>query len=99
MGRVFVNPPYSRVLPWAKKAVEEYNSKKNVQITFLLKLDPTVNWFHFLMRYGGISHPFKKRIKFVRPGMKSFAPQWPCTLITLGEILPTTINPYIWRTK
>jgi len=96
-GRVFVNPPYSRVLPWAKKAVHEMQVRKDIQITFLLKLDPTVNWYHFLMKHGGVSHPFRKRVKFTRPGTKSVAPQWPCTLITLGEILPPTMNPHIWR--
>lgn len=97
-GRVFVNPPYSRVFPWAKKALIERSKVKDLEVVFLLKLDPTVGWFKHLMMGGARYFPLKNRIAFDRPGMKSIKPQWPCVLITLGShLLPKRMDLHIWR--
>lgn len=48
--RTYVNPPYSNVLPWVLKAVEEHNKGKTV--VMLLKLDPTTQWYRALQEAG-----------------------------------------------
>jgi hypothetical protein len=39
----FVNPPYSNVLEWVKKAIEE--SKKGVNVVLLLRVDTSTKFY------------------------------------------------------
>ncbi len=41
--RTYVNPPYSKPLPWVEKAIEE--SKKGKIIVMLLRVDTSTKWF------------------------------------------------------
>lgn len=49
-GKTYVNPPYSNVLPWVEKAIEEH--KKGKTIVMLLKFDSTTKWFKKLISNG-----------------------------------------------
>lgn len=103
-GNVFVNCPYSNVMPWAEKAVE---SADTATTCLLLKMDPTTRWFSRLMLGGdAVAIMFRKRIKFVDPGMPQTAAKFPSVLMFVGWRRPggayfDIINPlrregWIW---
>jgi hypothetical protein len=59
--RVFVNPPYSDVMPW----IEAY---RHTRFCFLLKLDPSTKWFAELMRHTElVLIPKGTRVQFEPP--------------------------------
>lgn len=59
---VFVNPPYSKIMPWARKAADAR------AFIFLVNLDPSTKWMKELRESGGhFRFEFDKRIKFVPP--------------------------------
>jgi len=53
----FVNPPYSNVMPWVKKAYEE--SLKGKTIVMLLKMDCSTRWFNEYV------YPFVSEIRLI----------------------------------
>lgn len=75
----YVNPPYSKPLPWVKKAIEE--SKKGKRIVMLLKADPSTEYYRLCNKYGRILY-FERRIKF--KGQKSTA-NFPSMLVIFNE--------------
>lgn len=99
--RVFINPPYSDVMPW----VEAY---RRTRFCFLLKIDPSTKWFSALYEYAGaILVPRGTRIQFeAPPGVppeKAQANQFPHGLFYASEndvtpaVLDACFSP--WRTK
>ena len=49
-GSIFLNGPYSDMLPWAMKANEEWGAGRLTAAIFLVKLDPTTQWWRELVR-------------------------------------------------
>lgn len=63
---VFVNPPYSDVLPWALKTVEAET------FCFLVNADPSTEWWRVLTSWGNHLLFFYDRIGFdPPPGIES----------------------------
>lgn len=62
-GPVFMNPPYSNPLPWAKKAYEE--SLKGVLVVGLMRHDPSTKWWNKWVKDKALVIPVPYRIKFV----------------------------------
>lgn len=58
---VFVNPPYSDVLPWAIKTVEAES------FCFLVNVDPSTEWWRMLTAWGRHLFFFRERIQFDAP--------------------------------
>lgn len=59
--RVFINPPYSDVMPWVK-------AYQHTRFAFLLKFDPSTRWFAELVQHTGlILAPRGTRIQFEPP--------------------------------
>lgn len=59
--RVFVNPPYSDVMPW----IEAY---RHTRFAFLLKLDPSTKWFAELIKHTElVLIPRGTRVQFEAP--------------------------------
>jgi len=58
----FVNPPYSKPLPWVKKAVKE--AKKGISVVMLLRVDPSTKWYKLLMEHGCHVAFFNERVRF-----------------------------------
>lgn len=59
---VFVNPPYSRIMPWARKAGEAR------AFIFLVNNVTTTKWYRELLANGGsYKFEFDKRLKFSPP--------------------------------
>jgi hypothetical protein len=47
-GSIFLNGPYSDMLPWANKANDEWQAGRLTEAIFLVKLDPTTRWWRAL---------------------------------------------------
>lgn len=58
----YVNPPYSNVLPWIEKAIEE--NKKGKTIIMLLRVDCSTKWFKELMTAKAHILFFSERLHF-----------------------------------
>ena len=61
--RTFVNPPYSKPMPWVEKAIAE--NKKGKTIVMLLKVDTSTKWFARLIEAKAEIMWFNKRLKFL----------------------------------
>lgn len=62
VNKTYVNPPYSKPLPWVEKAIEE--NKKGKTIAMLLRVDTSTKWFAKLVEAQAEILWFSKRIKF-----------------------------------
>ena len=60
--RIFVNPPYSRPLPWIEKAIME--SKKGKTVALLVKHDSSTRWWAKLHEAGAHFLPLLGRLHF-----------------------------------
>jgi len=66
---IFINPPYSKPVPWIQKAIEE--SKKGKTIVMLLKNDRSTKWFHDLVKPNTIElRDIRGRVTFSSPNRK-----------------------------
>jgi hypothetical protein len=79
-GAVFVNPPYSSVLPWAMKMQREY--QRVTSAAFLVNADPSTRWWHVLRSIFPLRFDFNRRIQFVPPpGVKQSSNSKPQALL------------------
>lgn len=60
--KTYVNPPYSKPLPWVEKAIEE--NKKGKRIVMLLNVDTSTKWFRLLNEANAHFLWFAQRLKF-----------------------------------
>ena len=67
-GCVFVNPPYSKPLPWAKKIASEC---RGLTVFALVKCAPSTRWWKVLMSVASARVDFHKRITFEGGAHKS----------------------------
>jgi hypothetical protein len=68
--RVFVNPPYSRQLPWVERAIAE--SKKGKTVVLLVKHDSSTVWYAKLCEAGAHFLPIIGRLHFNNGGAAPF---------------------------
>jgi hypothetical protein len=86
---VFVNPPYSNPLPWAKKLRDH-----DGPWCALVKLDPTTKWWATLMEAMPTVAPFRKRLKF--EGEQSMTANFPSVLVWSAWRPPAALVPHLW---
>ena len=60
--KTYVNPPYSKPLPWVLKAIEE--NKKDKLIVMLLRMDTSTRWFKELQEAGAKFLWINSRLRF-----------------------------------
>ena len=60
--KTYVNPPYSKPLPWVLKAIEE--NKKGKLIVMLLRMDTSTKWFKLLQEAGAMFMWINGRLRF-----------------------------------
>jgi hypothetical protein len=77
--KTYVNPPYSKPLPWVKKAIEEH--KKGKRIVMLLKHDSSTEWFRLLHESKAQFLMFGSRLKHKTGKTSNF----PSILVLLTE--------------
>ncbi|MBG6243204.1 MAG: phage N-6-adenine-methyltransferase [Candidatus Symbiopectobacterium sp. Dall1.0] len=63
-GAIFCNPPYSKIMPWVKKAAEQCR-KQNQTIVMLLPSDSSTAWFHEALKTSD-------EVRFITEGRLSF---------------------------
>jgi len=62
--KTFVNPPYSKPLPWIEKAIEEIKKYEVCVIVLLLRMDTSTKWFKKLQEAGAMFMWINGRLKF-----------------------------------
>ncbi|MGD0696536.1 MAG: DNA N-6-adenine-methyltransferase [Terriglobia bacterium] len=62
---VFCNPPWSKPLPWVKKALAS-----RCLTVFVLPARTDTAWFHLLKDAGAELRFFRKRVHFVKEGVR-----------------------------
>jgi len=80
-NKTYVNPPYSKPLPWVNKAIEE--NKKGKTIVMLLRMDTSTEWFKKLQEANAKFLWINKRLKF-RTGKPA---NFPSMLVILNKQL------------
>ena len=61
-NKTFVNPPYSNILGWVEKSIEE--NKKGKQITLLLPMDSSTKWYRRLIEEKAVIFYIGGRVLF-----------------------------------
>ncbi len=61
-NKIFINPPYSKPMPWIERAIEE--AKKGKMIALLVKNDSSTKWYAKLHEAGAYFLMLSSRIKF-----------------------------------
>jgi hypothetical protein len=79
-GMVFINPPYSSVMPWVMKMQREY--QRVTSAAFLVNADPSTKWWHTLSAVLPRRFDFNRRIQFSPPpGVKPSSNSKPQALL------------------
>ena len=80
-GKVFVNPPYSQMETWIKKAYEE-SRRSDTIVYFLCPARTDTKWFHNFALKAKELYFIKGRLKFKRPDKdKAVGAPFPSMLI------------------
>lgn len=90
-GSVFCNPPYSSVLPWARKLAAHEGPW-----VALLKLDPTTKWWRELMVATPTVAPFRKRLAFENGKGSTMTANFPSVLVYSAWRPPRALVPHLW---
>lgn len=64
-GKVFVNPPYSDVRPWLRKAIGTVTSGDVDVVVFLVPCATDTGWFHDLIWPNARLHFIRGRVRFL----------------------------------
>ena len=65
IGRVFLNPPYSKPAPWLAKAIMETTSGSCSLVVALLPVRTDTRWFHSLVKDRAQIRFIQGRIKWI----------------------------------
>lgn len=87
---VFVNGPYSNPKPWCERL-----AKHTAPWCSLWKLDPTTKWFAILVESGASWAPFRKRLRYERPGNCGSA-DFPSVLVWRDWTVPAAVKERLW---
>jgi len=60
--KIFINPPYSKPMPWIERAIAE--AQKGKTVALLVKHDSSTRWWAKLHEAGAYFLPIMGRIKF-----------------------------------
>ena len=85
--RTFVNPPYSRPMPWIQKAIIE--ARQGKRIVLLLKHDSSTEWWRKLHEAGAHFFAYIGRMHFSGGGPAPF----PSVLVMLPAAPRSPVPP------
>ncbi len=88
-GSVFLNPPYSNPLPWARRLADHAGPW-----CALLKNDSTTRWYAALMAVNPVVAPFKKRLRF--EGDRAMTANFPSVLVYSAWRPPAALAGHLW---
>ena len=89
-GSVWCNGPYSDPLPWCERLRDHKQPW-----AALWKLDTTTRWFALLVESGASWAPFRKRLRFEKPGNCGSA-DFSSVLIWRDWEMPGAVKPWLW---
>ncbi len=89
VGSVFLNPPYSKPLPWCLRLRDH-----DGPWCALVKLDPTTKSWAALMEASPTVAPFRKRLKF--EGEQSMTANFPSALVYSAWRPSAALVPHLW---
>ena len=78
---VYVNPPYSDIVAWVTKALEERDPCR--VIVMLLPSRTGTEWFQRLLRAGVDIRFFRKRIRFCLNGVPEQSPRFDSIIVVI----------------
>jgi hypothetical protein len=78
VGRVWCNPPYSNVTPWAKKLIAHNNGIALVQMA-------KSAWFNLVWEKASGALPLQPNLKFIKSNGKAASILMPVILFAFGE--------------
>ena len=80
--RVFMNPPYSDITPWVKRAKEDWRQAERAElIVALLPAWTDREWFHdYVYNHARIEF-LRGRVKFLKQGRPYKSPKFGCMLV------------------
>jgi hypothetical protein len=79
--KTYINPPYSKPLPWVENGIKE--SRKGKTIVMLMKVDPSTKWYRKLVEAKAHFLWFAERLEYGDCGKK---PNFPSMLVILEGI-------------
>lgn len=88
---VFVNPPYSHIASWCKKAYTE--SLGNCTVVMLIPARTDTKYFYDYCRHAAPICPIKGRVKFIRPGQtKQYGAPFPSVVCVFESRLAKPLD-------
>ena len=64
-GRVFLNPPYSKPMPWLQRAIEQTENRNCEIVVALLPVRTDTRWFHECVKDKSSVRFIRGRIKWI----------------------------------
>lgn len=64
-GRVFMNPPYSKPVPWLEKAIAETTEGRADLVVALIPVSTDTRWFHRLVKDHAELRFIQGRVRFI----------------------------------
>lgn len=103
-GSMFLNGPYSDMLPWTQKANDEWGAKRLNAAIFLVKLDPTTQWWRQLVsgrdeKNVRVWLPRKRLNHIAPPRIKPSTNNFASAIVTWNRLTPrdVAVVPELWR--
>lgn len=81
---VYMNPPYSRVAPWIKKAVAAYRDGSCKEIIALVKADTSTRWFSLIWQNATVICFVTRRLKFLNEANQGRAATFASAIVYFG---------------
>jgi len=84
---VFINPPYSNIGAWIKKAAEEYTTNGATAIMLMPARTDTKYWHDYIMKHASTIYFIKGRLTFGNAGRKtSYPAPFPSVVVVFGGL-------------
>jgi ParB family chromosome partitioning protein len=74
LGRVFLTPPYSNLVPWTDKLLQSYKSGEVKEAILLMNSETDTGWFHRVVRESSVCCFVEGRLKFRHRGRAAIKP-------------------------
>lgn len=88
-GIVWVNPPFSDMMPWVEKIIDEISSDRVESILLLCKGDSSTNWWQKAAKEATLITAVDHRLQFQGT---DYAAPFPVHLMVFGDVSPALLD-------
>lgn len=88
-GTIWLNPPYSNMIPWVQKIIAEMSTDRVETVLLLCKGDSSTNWWQKAAQEAALISAVDHRLQF--EGTDYSAP-FPVHLMVFGDIPPALVD-------